>query len=143
MGIGTMEKTVSMQWGGYYTSKSKDGLYRFFRLLDFTDEAYHAAIFQEKFTTMPTWSDVRDLKPFIGHAPISSLQFYHQEMTLIGSTPLRTEDLEGYKIYLDHLYYSHDDIEEIFENLIHNSQLGPLTLVLSINNDMLQVRTVP
>ena len=137
-----MEKTVSIQWGGYYASKSEDGLYRLSRLLDFTDDAYHAALFQEEFTTIPTWSDVRVLKPSIGHSPISALQFYHQEMLSIGSSPLKKEDLGGFRIYLEHLYYSHDDIEEIFENLIKNSQLGPLTLAISLNNDTLRVRAV-
>ena len=42
-----MNKTASIQWGGYYASQSEDGKYSVFRLLDFTDDAYHSAIFRE------------------------------------------------------------------------------------------------
>ena len=137
-----MAKTVSIQWGGFYTSQQEGGRYGVFRLLDFTNEAYHAAIFREKFTTQPTWSDVQNLRPLIGHAPISSLQFYHEEIKLIGSVPLKADELEGYEIYLDNLQYTRDEIEEIRGNLLNNSQLGPLMVILSIVDGTLKVQTV-
>ena len=41
---------VDIAWGGYYVSlEGADGGFRVFRLLDFSQSAYHAALFREKF----------------------------------------------------------------------------------------------
>ena len=44
-------------WGGYYARRSvESGQFSVFRLLDFNRDAYHAAMFTEKFASLPSES---------------------------------------------------------------------------------------
>ena len=71
---------IDMQWGGYYASKkSSEHVYSIFRILDFGNYSYQAALFREKFPSLPTIEEVLKLNPFAGHVPIRSISLLEQE----------------------------------------------------------------
>ena len=134
-------KNVLIQWGGFYTSRSEEGTYTVFQLLDFTPSMYHAAIYEGEFQELSS-IDISTLHVSILHVPISSLQFYREDMILLGHRPLKREELVGLAFYLDYLDSSEEEIKEYCDVILHNAQLGPLAVNLSIVDEELQVSVV-
>ena len=128
-------------WGGYYAGRSADsGEYSIFRLLDFNQHAYHAALFSEKFQTLPSDSVVLALKPFIGHAPIDARALVHEgDLTLVGRAPLTQGDLEGYLYYLEAHDVPESERVSLAASLIGFSHEPPLRLRLELTTDALDV----
>jgi len=132
---------IDLQWGGYYASKESDGSqYGVFRILDFNRNAYHIAIFKEKFDEIPEFSDIEKLSPYIGHSPIDSRALLNEKnVRLLGSKELETDDLEGYSYYLEAHDVDEKEIDELVESLISYSKEPPMKLSLSLNGDELEI----
>ncbi len=132
---------IELAWGGYYASTDpENGSITVFRLLDFNRDAYHAALFKERFDEMPTLADMTALSPLIGHAPIDARGMVrHENLQFLGSNPLLREDLEGYAYYLEAHEVTAYDIEELFGRILGFSTESPLQLRLELINDELVI----
>ncbi|BFM47863.1 hypothetical protein [Marinomonas sp. THO17] len=128
-------------WGGYYAGVSKDSdEISVFRLLDFNRDVYHIAIYQEKFSSIPSEEEIRSLSPFIGHAPIDVKGLLNYKVVaLIDSKQLTKEDLVGYMYYLEEFQVSAKDREKLSQSLISFGKEQPLKLKLSIAEGELQI----
>lgn len=130
---------IDIQWGAYYLTK-EDNQYRVFRLLDFNRYAYHAAIFKETFATRPTKDEVLLLTPFIGHAPIDAKALLQDKsIQLLASAPLKREDLEGYRYYLEEQGITTNEMEELIQRIMELSTQPPLQLRLEIVGNELEI----
>ena len=140
-GVKMQELDIDIAWGGIYTSKSEDSdSYGVFRLLDFNQEAYHASLYTEKFVARPTFDEVRELSPFIGHAPIDTRALFNEtDLTLLGSTPLSQVDFDGYSIYLEHHGVPSGEIEDLIAKLIHFSIQPPLKIRMNLDGDYFSI----
>ena len=125
---------IDIAWGGYYSSLAEDSNeINIFRLLDFNQDAYHVALYKEKFESIPTENEVRSLSPFIGHVPIDVRGLLNRKnVKLIGSSPLIKEDLEGYIYYLEEFGVSDQEAEDLVTSVISFSNQKPLPLRLLI-----------
>lgn len=120
---------LDVLWGGYYASIPKDesspdesGI-SIFRLLDFTQDAYHAALYGETFTKMPVLGDLVSLTPWLGHAPIALDSLLSgNDIQLIGGKPLTLDDLDGYLYYLEDFGVSEEERNELIQGLLTFSQ---------------------
>ena len=132
---------INIAWGGYYISMTDNtGAFSVFRLLDFNRQAYHAALFTEKFTILPTLNELLVLSPFIGHAPIDAKALVgEKELQLIGSKPLTYDDLEGYMYYLNECGVLQEEIYELAEEIINFSNQPPLGAQLRIVDEKLVI----
>jgi len=110
-----------------------------FRLLDFNRDAYHAALFNENFLEIPSLDKIIALVPFIGHVPIDARGLLNANIQLVGGTPLTSEDLEGYMLYLEYHDVSADKRRELTEQLVSFSYEPPLNLHLEIKEDELHI----
>lgn len=130
---------IEIQWGAYYLTE-EDNQYRVFRLLDFNRYAYHAAIFKETFTTRPTKDEILQLTPFIGHAPIDAKALFQEEsIQLLAAAPLKKEDLEGYRYYLEEQGMTNSELDELIQRIMEFSTQPPLQLRLEIVDDGLEI----
>ena len=132
---------IDLQWGGYYASKEEGrDEYGVFRLLDFNCNAYHITIYREKFAEIPTLEDVLQLSPYIGHAPIDSRALLRErDIHLVGGPVLTEDDLEGYRVYLEHHEVAEDDISELFRNVVGFGMQPPMKLTLTLVNGELDI----
>ena len=134
-------RIVEIAWGGYYATIPADGgEISVFRILDFNRDAYHAALFSEKFREVPDLEEIAARQPFIGHAPIDAKGLLHRdELRLIGGKPLSRDDLAGYMYYLEAHEVPEAEIDELIERLIEFSQQPPLRLRLEIVEEELVI----
>ncbi|MBE9099224.1 hypothetical protein [Vacuolonema iberomarrocanum] len=133
---------LDVLWGGYYASIPKDGSgISVFRLLDFTRDAYHAALYGETFTTMPALDDLVSLAPWLGHAPIALDSLLNEDdVQLIGGKPLSLDDLEGYLYYLEDFGVSEAERNQLVQSLLAFSQSEPpIKLRLELVDNELQM----
>lgn len=130
---------IDIQWGAYYLTK-EDNQYRVFRLLDFNRYAYHAAIFKETFTIRPKTDELLQLTPFIGHAPVDAKALLQEEsIQLLAAAPLKKEDLEGYRYYLEEQGMTTSEMDELIQRIMEFSTQPPLQLRLEIVDDELEI----
>ena len=125
---------IDICWGGYYVSREAEH-FSLFRLLDFNQHAYHAALFKEQFPTIPRLDDVLPLRPFIGHAPIAVEGLLHGSITLVGAAPLTADDLDGYLFYLEHHDVPADEQSLLSQRLIEFSHSPPMRLSIERQNN--------
>ena len=132
---------IDLAWGGFYACTSVDeSKVSIIRLLDFNRNAYHAALFSETFEEIPCADIVKELSPFVGHAPIDARGLLNYEsMVQICRKPLTEDCLEGYMYYLDQFEVPEDEREELRNTLMAFSQDDSLKLRLFIENDELQI----
>ncbi len=125
---------IDIAWGGYYASvSSENGEVSGFRLLDFNRDAYHAALYSEKFSQLPTLDQVQNLSPFVGHAPIDAKGLLNRDnLQLIDGKPLGRDDLAGYICYLEAHDVPQEDIDGLVNEVIEYSQESPLPLRLQV-----------
>ncbi|HAA55061.1 MAG TPA: hypothetical protein DCE42_09900 [Myxococcales bacterium] len=135
------ELELHVAWGGVYASKSdEEEGYNLFRLLDFNQYAYHAALFGQTFQELPTSDDLKGLSPFIGHVPIDTRGLLHRnDLQLLATAPLTKEDLEGYTIYLEEHGSEQAEIDELINTLIEFSHEPPVSFKLRLENDELVI----
>lgn len=133
---------LDLVWGGYYASiSSDDGQVSVFRMLDFNRDAYHAALFAEKFTDTPNLEQLKDLYPFIGHVPIDARALLlNDDLQMIGRQELSLSDLEGYIYYLEVNEVPQEEIDDLVEKILGFSRdEPPLRLRLEIIEDQLVI----
>ncbi|MBK1829036.1 hypothetical protein [Haloferula rosea] len=136
------ERTMkfTLQWGGYYVSRGEDGKFSLIRILDFNVDAYHAAMFTEKFEKIPTLDQVKKLSPFVGHAPIDSKALLNRvDLTYLGSEKLKEDDLDGYSYYLEAHQVDEDEVKKLMTRIIGFSGNKPMILELSLKDGELQI----
>jgi hypothetical protein len=135
---------VDIAWGGYYVSQEPPHAeYRVWRLLDFSQTAYHVALFTERFRAVPTLAEVTALRPFVGHVPLDTRALLSSPIQLIGTVPLSPDDLEGYMTYLEHHDVPAEQRAELASRLISFSKEAPLRLRLAVIDDQVQVSEQP
>ena len=108
---------LDLMWGGYYASlSSENNKVSVFRMLDFNQDVYHAALFAEKFTNTPNLEQLKNLFPFIGHAPIDARSLLHNDdLQMIGHQELSHSDLEGYIYYLEAHNVPQEEVDDLVE----------------------------
>lgn len=122
------ELSLVLQVGAYYYSKTLDETYEVVRLLEDRADSVHFQVIRV-LDTIPTLEDVALLKPVILHLPLPLTYFFGAHLTYIGTSPLVSEDLEGYKLYLDQLNFFDTRAEDMVSNLIWQSKKKPLSPV--------------
>lgn len=140
-----IEIDFSLKWGGFYCTKSPDDeLYSLFRLLDFNRLDYHIAIYSEKFETLPTFAEVKDLRPFIGHTPLSTKSIFNKpELHLVGAIPLQEKCLSGYRYYLQDSGYSNSEIDDQLLRLQESSLQPAVSLRVRLVNGSVEIDVYP
>lgn len=126
---------LDVAWGGYYCSREKDSdRYSVFRLLDLNRDAYHIAIFRERFAVPPPLAELLQLSPYIGHAPIDTRALLRErELTLLGARPLVADDLTGYAYYLEEFEATDEEVADLFERIIGFSNEDAVRYRLSLD----------
>ena len=133
---------LDLVWGGYYASiSSDDKQVSVFRMLDFSRDAYHAALFAKKFTHAPNLEQLKDLSPFISHTPIDARSLLlNDDLQMIGRQELSRSDLEGYIYYLEAHEVSQEEIDDLIAKILGFSRdEPPLRLRLQIIEDQLVI----
>jgi hypothetical protein len=133
---------LDLVWGGYYTLISSDDRhFSVFRMLDFTPDGYHAALFSKKFTNIPDLEQLKNSSPFIRHAPINTRSLLlNDELQMIGRQELSHSDLEGYIYYLEAHEVTQEEIDDLIERiLVFSRDEAPLRLRLEIIEDQLVI----
>jgi hypothetical protein len=97
--------------GGLYAAKNEDGTYGVSKVLAVDENAVHVRIYGNKFPTLPqnldaatlTLGKLGDPGGFgIGHAPVAKNGWLASH-TFLQKEPVREEELEGYKYYLEEM----------------------------------------
>ena len=100
----------SIQVGGLYTTQDKDGSWRVMKVLAVDESAVHLRSYANKFPEQPkdvdpaklTLGGLNDPAGFgIGHFPLAKEGFFKDNPVLIKVVPVKEEELEGYKLYLE------------------------------------------
>ena len=100
----------SIKVGGLYTTQDKDGSWRVMKVLAVDDMAVHLRSYANKFPEQPKDVDPAQLilgglkNPAgfgIGHFPLAKEGFFKDNPVLIKVVPVKEEELEGYKLYLE------------------------------------------
>ena len=100
----------SIEVGGLYATQDKDGSWRVMKVLAVDQFAVHLRSYANKFPEHPkdvdpaklTLGGLKDPAGFgIGHFPLAKESFFNDNPELIKIVPVREEELEGYKLYLE------------------------------------------
>jgi len=100
----------SIQVGGLYATQDEDGTWRVMKVLALDDDAVHLRSYANKFREQPkdvdpavlTLGGLNDPAGFgIGHFPLAKEGFFKDKPVLIKVVPVKEEELEGYKLYLE------------------------------------------
>jgi hypothetical protein len=100
----------SIQVGGLHATQDKDGSWRVMKVLAVDDYAVHLRCYANRFPEQPkdvdpaalTLGGLNDPAGFgIGHFPLAKEAFFEDNAVLIKVVPVREEELEGYKLYLE------------------------------------------
>jgi hypothetical protein len=106
----------SIEVGGLYVTKNKDGSWRVMKVLVIDEKAVHLRSYANKFPEQPkdidpatlTVGHINDPGGFgIGHFPLSKEGFFEDDPVLIKVVPVKEEELDGYKLYLKAIKDSH------------------------------------
>jgi len=96
--------------GGLYTSQYDDGKWHVSKVLAFDGEIVHVRMYANTFADQPqsldpttlTLGSVGGSGGFgIGHAPIAKEGFLGEKHYLVMVAPVTSDELEGYRYYLD------------------------------------------
>lgn len=100
----------SIQVGGLYATQDKDGSWRVMKVLAVDEHAVHLRSYANKFPEQPrdvdraklTLGGLNDPAGFgIGHFPLAKEGFFNDNPVLIKVVPVKEDELEGYKLYLE------------------------------------------
>ena len=100
----------AIEVGGLYATRDDDGSWRVMKVLVLDDHAVHLRAYANKFPQQPTDVDpavltlggVKDGGGLgIGHFPVAREGFWKDNPVLIKVVPVKEDELEGYKIYLE------------------------------------------
>ena len=101
----------TIQVGGLYATKDKDGLWRVTKALALDEHAVHLRSYANKFSEQPKESDLAKLTlgglndPVgfgIGHFPLAKEGFFHDNPVLIKVVPVKEDELDGYLSHKSH-----------------------------------------
>ena len=101
--------------GGLYASKGDDGIFLVSKVLAVDETAVHVRIYRNKFPSLPqnldssvlSLGNLGDAEGFgIGHAPIAK-EGWLAKHVFLKKEPVREEELDGYKAYLDAMRSGH------------------------------------
>jgi hypothetical protein len=107
---GTSVTPQSIQVGGLYAAQDQDGSWRVMKVLVVDEHAVHLRSYANKFREQPKDVDpaslslggLNDPAGFgIGHFPLAKEGFFKDKPVLIKVVPVKEEELEGYKMYLE------------------------------------------
>ena len=99
--VETLANTPRIQAGGVYATKDGNGRFSISKVLACDEMAVHLRFYNEKFDSVPAEIDTTKLTFFIGHAPLAIEGFLKDSPALITVEPVKVEELEGYRLYLD------------------------------------------
>jgi len=111
IGSSCSRESDSIVVGGLYASKNQDGTFSISKVLAVDRVAVHVRIYRNRFPEQPQQLDISVLslgklgEPGglgIGHAPVAK-EGWLTSHTFLKKEPVREEELEGYKYYLDAL----------------------------------------
>jgi hypothetical protein len=97
--------------GGLYASKSEDGTFRVSKVLATDASAVHVRIYKNRFQSLPQNLDTSALSLGglgdpdgfgVGHAPVAKEGWLNSK-TFLKKEPVKDEELEGYKFYLEEM----------------------------------------
>jgi hypothetical protein len=97
--------------GGLYASKSADGTFMVSKVLAVDESTVHVRIYKNKFPSLPENLDTSALSLGklgdsggfgIGHAPIAK-EGWLVSQVFLKKEPVRDEELDGYKFYLEEM----------------------------------------
>lgn len=100
----------SIQVGGLYAAQDEDGSWRVMKVLAVDEFAVHLRTYANKYPEQPkdvdpaelTLGGLNDPAGFgIGHFPLAKEGFCRGNPVLIKVVPVKEEELEGYKFYLE------------------------------------------
>jgi hypothetical protein len=100
----------SIQIGGLYATQDQDGTWRVMKVLALDEQAVHLRSYANKYREQPkdvdpavlTLGGLNDPAGFgIGHFPLAKEGFLKDKPILIKVVPVKEEELEGYKMYLE------------------------------------------
>lgn len=100
----------SIQVGGLYATQDKDGSWRVTKVLALDEQAVHLRRYANTFREQPkdvdpavlTLGGLNDPTGFgIGHFPVVKEGFFKGKSVLIKVVPVKDDELEGYKMYLE------------------------------------------
>src|SRR3954453_22305299 len=106
----TTVATQPIQVGGLYATQDKDGSWRVTKVLAVDEDTVHLRSYANKFREQPkdvdpatlTLGSVNDTGGFgIGHFPVAKEGFFQEKRVLIKVVPVKEDELEGYKLYLE------------------------------------------
>ena len=104
------EAPQSIEVGGLYATQDEDGTWRVMKVLALDEAAVHLRSYANKFREQPkdvdpavlTLGGLNDPAGFgIGHFPLAKEGFFKDKPVLIKVVPVKEEELEGYKLYLE------------------------------------------
>lgn len=99
-----------IQVGGLYVSQDEDGSWRVTKVLAIDEHAVHLRRYANRFAEQPrdidpnqlTLGGLNDPAGFgIGHFPVAKEGFSKQKRVLVKVVPVKEDELEGYKLYLE------------------------------------------
>lgn len=128
---------MQIQWGGYYTIKTKEG-YQVFRLIDINPNKLHITTFDKVFKESPAFSEVTFLVPDQDHEAMSAVEVLKYNPYLLGRRSLKPQDLEGYRQYLQAQGYTSKDQYDTVTRITSFSEEQPLITRLSEENGKLK-----
>ena len=100
----------SIQVGGLYATKDEGGSWRVMKVLALDEHAVHLRSYANKFREQPkdvdpsvlTLGGLNNPEGFgIGHFPLAKEGFFKDKPILIKVVPVKEEELEGYRMYLE------------------------------------------
>lgn len=101
---------TSIKVGGLYATQDKDGSWRVMKVLAVDEFAVHLRSYANEFPEQPKDVDPSELtlgglnNPGgfgIGHFPVAKEGFFKDNPVLIKVVPVKEEELEGYRLYLE------------------------------------------
>jgi hypothetical protein len=106
---GRIEKPVE---GGLYSTSNENGSYSVLKVLKVDDKGVHVRVYSNQFPQRPTTIDETTLYMVgtnrrsnetlgVGHTALSHSSFAGWGAKLIKVVPVKNEELEGYKLWLD------------------------------------------
>jgi len=104
------QQQPSIEVGGLYATLDKDGSWRIVKVLALDEQAVHLRSYANKFPEEPkdldpavlTMGGLNDPAGFgIGHFPLAREGFFNQKRVLIKVLPVKEDELDGYKLYLE------------------------------------------
>ena len=109
-GAPVAQRNNAIQVGGLYATQDKDGSWRVMKVLAVDNSAVHLRSYANRFPQQPkdvdpaklTLGSLNDPAGFgIGHFPLAKEGFLDDKPVLLKVVPVKEEELDGYKLYLD------------------------------------------